>query len=132
MWQILESGGLFVPPICEQPRKGPSWIGLKLNYFFLSVFHILRSVWLFTANSKYSRNMLIFLPYSPSHAPEFSNITHVYNIKSIFCSYLLFKNKLKELNAFLQVNAGWVLFFCFFFHTASYLRNFEKNYFAQF
>ena len=30
VWQIL-GWGTFLPPIREQPRKGPSWIGLSTN-----------------------------------------------------------------------------------------------------
>ena len=30
VWQVLGKGNLFAPPpICEQPQKSPSWIGLR-------------------------------------------------------------------------------------------------------
>ena len=45
VWQILGRG---LPPIREQPRKGPSWIGLKNNQHDASVSNII----LRTDNSK--------------------------------------------------------------------------------
>ena len=40
VWQIIERGAFLLPPIREQPRKDPSWIGLmKTNYDQLVVLH---------------------------------------------------------------------------------------------
>ena len=38
VWQILGRGGLFAPPILEQPRKSPSWIGLSCAKISLLMF----------------------------------------------------------------------------------------------
>ena len=43
VWKILGMGGLFAPSLIrEQPRKSPSWIGLKLLFFTINL-HFVKS-----------------------------------------------------------------------------------------
>ena len=48
--QILGRGA-FLPPPSEQPRKGPSWIGLNLNMNYVHEFKILSLIYTFFESS---------------------------------------------------------------------------------